>query len=120
MTRIGTAALLLGCGFATAFAQDDLDAAARGRMLFRNYCVGCHGLDATGCGPSARLYRPRPANLTSSTASAEYKASIIRNGGQAMGRSPFMPPWVGELDEAQIHQVIAYLSTLEPKPSPGC
>jgi mono/diheme cytochrome c family protein len=118
------AALIVAAGCGTAAAQgtaSPLDArAAAGLKVYRTYCVGCHGLEAAGCGTSARLYTPRPANLTASTRSSEYKASIIRNGGESMGRSPFMPPWRGEIDDDSIGDVIAYLGTLEPKANPSC
>lgn len=91
-----------------------------GGQLFATYCIGCHGQDASGCGTSARLYRPRPANLTASTRPAEYKMAIIRNGGASMGRSQFMPPWVGQLDDDEIRSVVAYLGNLTPKPDPTC
>jgi mono/diheme cytochrome c family protein len=91
-----------------------------GSNIFRHYCIGCHGPDASGCGPSARLYRPRPANLTASTRPSEYKMAIIRNGGASLGRSQFMPPWVGQLDDDEIRSVVSYIDTLTPKPDPSC
>lgn len=99
---------------------EDLPDPAHGRELFLNYCIGCHGPEAAGCGPSARLYRPRPANLTRSTRTPDYKFSIIRNGGESMGRSPFMPPWVGQIDDGQITDIVAYLGTLRPLDPTPC
>jgi mono/diheme cytochrome c family protein len=123
--RTRAAALLLGCGVGPAIsdAGDAADAGFRqnaGMRLFRTYCVGCHGLEAAGCGTSARLYRPRPANLTASTRDSDYKAAIIRNGGQSMGRSLFMPPWVGTLDDVQIGEIVEYLNRLAPRPTLEC
>jgi len=91
-----------------------------GNSVFRAYCVHCHGPEARGCGPAARLYRPRPANLTASTRSPEYKERIIRGGGQSMGRSPFMPPWGQQLSGEDITDIVAFLSTLEKKPAAEC
>jgi mono/diheme cytochrome c family protein len=91
-----------------------------GKSIFGTYCVHCHGREARGCGPAARLYHPRPANLTASTRSPEYKASIIRGGGQSMGRSPFMPPWGQELSGDDIADIVAFLSTLEKRPAAEC
>jgi len=65
----------------------------RGSIVFRTYCMLCHGPHADGKGRAARNYNPPPANLTVSAASDAYKEMIIRKGGEAMGRSPFMPPW---------------------------
>ena len=91
-----------------------------GRETFLGNCVGCHGLEARGCGTSARLYNPRPANLTRSRRSDEYRRSIIRYGGESVGRSPFMPPWTGRLDEDEIDSVVAWLRTLQPQPDATC
>ena len=47
----------------------------------------------------------------------EYKELIIRKGGQAIGRSPYMPPWGDELDEQQIRDLIAYLRRIRARPT---
>lgn len=84
----------------------------RGSIVFRTYCMLCHGRYGDGKGRAARNYNPPPANLVISKVSDEYKEQIIRNGGAAMGRSPFMPPWGQELTDEQIHDVIAYLRVI--------
>jgi mono/diheme cytochrome c family protein len=35
-----------------------------GKLLFRQYCSPCHGMDATGDGPVADTLMKKPANLT--------------------------------------------------------
>ena len=40
----------------------------RGAIVFRTYCVLCHGPQADGRGRAARHYSPPPANLVASTA----------------------------------------------------
>lgn len=35
-----------------------------GRKLFLQYCVTCHGTDAKGTGPTAKLLKKAPADLT--------------------------------------------------------
>lgn len=89
----------------------------RGSIVFRTYCMLCHGRYGDGKGRAARNYDPPPANLVISTRSDEYKEKIIRNGGAAMGRSPFMPPWGQELSDEQIHDVVAYLRAINIKNS---
>ncbi len=44
----------------------------RGSIVFKTYCVLCHGTKANGNGRAARNYNPRPANLTISTVSDQY------------------------------------------------
>ena len=94
-------------------ARDGPDATTfRGSLVFFNYCVTCHGPNADGNGRAARLYDPRPANLRASEKNAAYMTLIIRNGGKAMGRSEFMPPWGEELTEEQISDVTSYLQSI--------
>ena len=109
MKRLAALLLLLGL-IAPAAAQP-----GAGEDVFRRYCVTCHGEKADGKGPAARLFTPPPADLVASTRSDQYKASIIRAGGAALGRSASMPPWGQELDEKQINDVIEYLRGLKTK-----
>lgn len=84
----------------------------RGSIVFQTYCILCHGPNADGKGRAAKNYNPPPANLTTSIRTDAYKAEIIRNGGAAMNRSSFMPPWGQELSAEQIDDVIAYLRAI--------
>ncbi|MES2354451.1 MAG: cytochrome c [Pseudomonadota bacterium] len=93
--------------------KDSLEAKVyRGSIVFTHYCSLCHGVTAEGNGRAARLYTPRPANLVLSEKNDAYKELIIRRGGEAMGRSQFMPPWGKELTDEQIADVIAYLHSI--------
>lgn len=84
----------------------------RGDIVFKNYCILCHGVKADGAGRAAKLYSPKPANLVLSDKNDEYKELIIRRGGAALGRSEFMPPWNNELTHEQITDVVAYLHSI--------
>jgi mono/diheme cytochrome c family protein len=84
----------------------------RGYIVFKTNCVLCHGIHAEGDGRAARNYNPRPANLRLSSKNDQYKEMIIRNGGAAMGRSPFMPPWGQELTDEQVRDVVYYLGVI--------
>ena len=93
--------------------RDTGDASAiRGSIAFRTYCVLCHGTAGKGDGRAAKMYTPRPANLTISPFNDKYKEMIIRGGGASVGRSQFMPPWGDELTEEQIHDLVAFLREL--------
>jgi mono/diheme cytochrome c family protein len=35
-----------------------------GKLMFRQYCAPCHGMDGTGDGPVADTLKKKPANLT--------------------------------------------------------
>jgi mono/diheme cytochrome c family protein len=84
----------------------------RGNIVFENYCILCHGIKADGTGRAAKMYNPKPANLVLSDKNDQYKELIIRQGGAALGRSEFMPPWGNELTDEQITDVIAYLRSI--------
>jgi len=90
----------------------------RGNIVFRNYCVLCHGLNADGHGRAARMYDPKPANLRESMVSDAYKERIVRQGGKRVGRSEFMPPWGEELTDEQILDVVRYLRSVAPPGAP--
>lgn len=45
-------------------AQGNTKGNNEGRKLFMQYCVNCHGMDAKGTGPMAKLLKKAPANLT--------------------------------------------------------
>lgn len=85
----------------------------RGEIVFQHYCILCHGIKADGAGRAAKLYNPKPANLVMSDKNDAYKELIIRQGGKALGRSEFMPPWGNELTDEQISDVIAFLRSIQ-------
>jgi mono/diheme cytochrome c family protein len=97
----------------TPLPRDTTDAAViRGSIAFRTYCVLCHGNEGRGDGRAAKMYTPRPANLTVSPFNDTYKEMIIRGGGASVGRSAYLPPWGDELTDEQIHDVVAFLREL--------
>lgn len=126
----GLAALLLAAATCVAAAaeqapqgallpKDSGDAAVfRGGLVFANYCVTCHGINADGNGRAARLYNPKPANLRTSDKNDAYFGLIIRKGGQAIGRSGFMPTWEAELTDEQIRDLVAYLRSINAASRP--
>src|SRR5262250_2549423 len=93
--------------------RDSRDAAVfRGGLVYANYCVTCHGINADGNGRAARLYNPRPANLRASDKNDAYIGLIVRKGGEAIGRSRGMPPWAEELTDEQIKDVTAFVRSV--------
>jgi len=100
--------------------RDTADAAViRGSIAFRTYCVLCHGVTGKGDGRAAKMYTPKPANLTVSPFPDQYKEMIIRGGGVSVGRSAFMPPWGDELTNEQIHDLVAFLRELRKTGAPA-
>jgi mono/diheme cytochrome c family protein len=117
---LGLSARSLPADDAAVQPRDTADASVvRGSIVFRTYCVLCHGAGGKGDGRAAKLYTPKPANLTVSPFGDAYKEMIIRGGGAAVGRSSFMPPWGDELTEEQIHDLVAFLRELRKTSQPA-
>ena len=96
--------------------RDSVDASNfRGGLVYANYCVTCHGMNADGNGRAARLYNPKPANLRTSDKNNDYFGLIIRQGGAALARSEFMPSWDAELTGEQISDLVSYLRSINTK-----
>jgi len=105
---------------AVPLPRDTTDASViRGSIAYRTYCVLCHGASGKGDGRAAKMYTPKPANLTVSPFPDAYKEMIIRGGGPAVGRSPFMPPWGDELTDEQIHDLVAFLREVRKTGTPA-
>jgi mono/diheme cytochrome c family protein len=117
VARVALTALLCGLSLATQaqgdFQKHSVEASIyRGSVVFHNYCVTCHGVNADGEGRAAKLHSPKPANLRISPYNDVYKELIIRGGGKRVGRSEFMPPWGEELTDEQITDAVAYLRSI--------
>lgn len=82
-----------------------------GKLLAVSACTLCHGLAGDGTGRWARLH-PR-LHLAIAPGSPEYYIKIIREGGDAVGRSPFMPPSQDELSPEQIGDLVSYLAVVQ-------
>jgi mono/diheme cytochrome c family protein len=121
MIRLALACACLGAALAALAAEalpsPDEQSVSRGSHVFQRYCVLCHGQKADGQGVAAKSYKPPPANLVASPYPDEYKELIIRKGGGAIGRSPFMPPWGQELSEQEIRDLLAFLRRIKARPA---
>jgi mono/diheme cytochrome c family protein len=113
LTLLALALPPLALGEEDPLPRDTPEAAiVRGSIVFRTYCVLCHGADGKGDGRAAKMYTPKPANLTVSPFNDAYKEMIIRGGGVSVGRSSFMPPWGDELSNEQIKDLVTFLHEL--------
>jgi mono/diheme cytochrome c family protein len=92
---------------ATAFAAGDPH---HGQVIFNRYCQGCHGPDGQGGGKG---FMPHVGPLARKgyidQLPDSYLASVIAEGGEAMGKSAFMPSWKTTLSGGDIADVIAYI-----------
>ena len=97
----------------------------RGRAVFEQYCVLCHGSDAKGMGLLAKTLPVPPADLTDCRRTSEDPVDVIegtiRHGGSYVRLSPVMPAWQGTLTDEQITDAASYVKTLcrDPDWVPG-
>lgn len=87
--------------------------AARGEAPYVRNCASCHGNDGRGDGPAGRALNPSPTDLTTASLTAERAYKVVNEGGMAAGLAPTMPPFRGAMDEQTIHDVVAYVLSLE-------
>jgi len=87
--------------------------AHHGEVLYQRYCSGCHGTDGRGGGKG---FMPHVGALTRKgyidLIDDSSLAMVIEEGGEAMGKSGFMPSWKATLSKDNIADVIAYIRTL--------
>ena len=93
----------------------------RGKWLYENYCVVCHGSGGQGDGFNAFNLDPRPGNLADSIFLANVSdpslKQIIVFGGRGVNRSVLMPAYQKTLNNAQIDYLVQYIRTLGRPPS---
>lgn len=90
----------------------------RGAIVYKVYCVVCHGEVGNGIARANALYNADELRISGKLNDDELHA-IIRKGGEAVGRSPYMPPWEDELSEEQTNDVVAYLSVVGAQEARG-
>jgi len=114
---LGLAALaLIGTARAEEFRTTEDASVVRGSIVFKTYCILCHGANGEGDGRASKIHDPKPANLTLSFLSDAQKEIIIRKGGASVGRSAVMPAWGEHLTSEQITDVVAYLRKINRQP----
>ncbi|MDH4229540.1 MAG: cytochrome c [Nitrospirota bacterium] len=127
--RFAIAVLLLSLLWAPLAAPvhaDDAVSPRAAELLYRTYCIQCHGLHGTGSGINVRDMAVQPRDHTDSEAMSglndERLFKAIREGGPAVTKSVLMPPWGGVLSDPEIHALVKYLRKLcacEEKRGPG-
>ena len=80
----------------------------RGGVVFKTYCVVCHGERGDGNGRAEN--RDLALDLSIKLHPREYYEKVVRHGGHGMGMSSLMPAWQYDLSAEQIEDVIAYVT----------
>ncbi len=112
----GLTTLMLTLATGAAGARDSRGDAGRGENDYATYCSPCHGVRGDGRGPMAALLDPKPTRHGDAaymkTLSDDYMHRLIRDGGAAVGKSPMMAAWKGNLSDQQIWDLVAYIRSL--------
>src|SRR5262245_41818524 len=86
--------------------------AGRGKVIYKEYCMQCHGATGKGDGPAASTLEPKPAihaNIAFDQVPTEYLYNVINYGGAAVGKSSNMPYWGLTIGQQGVADVISYL-----------
>lgn len=79
-------------------------------QAYQNYCASCHGASGKGDGPAGKALDPPPRNFHEqqwqNEVSDERIATVIRDGGAAVGLSAQMAPWGGVLSDAEVEGLV--------------
>ncbi|MGH7312789.1 MAG: c-type cytochrome [Candidatus Rokuibacteriota bacterium] len=112
-------ALALATGEAQAASPGD---PGRGRELYAERCVLCHGGRGQGWDWSQKVATPPVpvADLTQVTSerSDAYLFEIVKDGGEAVGRTRFMPPFGFQLNDQDVWDLVAYMRALSRAGAP--
>jgi mono/diheme cytochrome c family protein len=84
----------------------------RGKVIYKEYCMQCHGAQGKGDGPAADTLEPKPAihaNINFEQVPTEYLYNMVNYGGAAMGKSANMPYWGLTIGQQGVADVMAYL-----------
>jgi len=98
-------AMLMGAS--TLFAGD----AEKGKAVYEQKCLMCHGALGKGDGPVGAMMKPRPADFTSPASKKKSDADLLKTIESGRPGTP-MAPWKGVLSAQQIQDVLAYVRSL--------
>src|SRR5262244_2860413 len=98
---------LLGLAIASMAASPDQVARERGREIYEQRCLDCHGSEGRGDGSKASSLSPRPGNLVSAATSAKSDQDLLKIIANGRPRTA-MPAWKDELTEEEQRDVLRY------------
>jgi mono/diheme cytochrome c family protein len=95
---------------------------AKGKTIYAQNCVACHGVNGDGKGDAAAFLLPKPRDFTAakyrlrSTAPGELPTDVdlFRSVSLGMAGTP-MPPWKHMLGEDDRWAVVEYIKTFSPR-----
>jgi mono/diheme cytochrome c family protein len=92
---------------------------ARGRQVYEERCVLCHGGAGDGRGEMGGVMKPPPADLTNAAKMGKRSDfdlyRTVADGGPAVGLSPAMMGFKGLMSDSDVRSVAAFVRTLAKK-----
>jgi high-affinity iron transporter len=107
------AAIVQSTGVAEEIYPPAAPSAARGRALFAENCVSCHGERADGHGAAAARLNPPPANFTDAEFMRRETPFSFFNIISA-GKGTSMPAWADVFSLQERWDLVSYLYTVQP------
>lgn len=90
-----------------------------GKKVYTAKCVSCHGEKGDGNGPAGKALKPKPTDFTDEKAMSgkadEELIKVTKEGGKAVGKSPLMAAFGGQLKDEEIKDLVAYVRTFAKK-----
>ncbi|MGQ0810938.1 MAG: c-type cytochrome [Nitrospiraceae bacterium] len=83
----------------------------KGKVIFEQRCVECHGSEGRGDGAQAPFLSPRPASLVSAATSVKSDQELLRIIANGKPRTA-MPGWKDILTDEDQQHVLSYIRTL--------
>lgn len=94
-----------------SFAAASLPDLERGKAIYEQRCLECHGAQGKGDGVKAPFLSPRPGNLVSAATSAKSDQDLLKIIANGRPRTA-MPAWRDVLSEEECRQVLHYIRSL--------
>jgi mono/diheme cytochrome c family protein len=88
--------------------SSDID---RGRRIYEQRCLECHGPQGRGDGVKAPFLSPRPGNLVSAATAAKSDKDLLKVIANGRPRTA-MPAWKDDLSEEEQRDVLRYIRSL--------
>lgn len=92
----------------------DENSVAKGKTIYAQSCLVCHGALGKGDGPAAQAFAKSPGDLSKPAMWEQTDGALFWK--ITVGRPP-MPAFEQNLNEDQRWQVVNFLRTLAPKPA---
>src|SRR2546425_323975 len=124
-----TCSLVLACALplstARSIQQSHIDGlsgdSGRGNLLYRRYCIGCHGVRGDGAGENAPYLDPKPRDFTAGvfkcrstdTGHIPSDRDLYETLGRGLHASA-MPSWLPLTRQERI-DLVAYIKTFSPR-----